>query len=95
MCYLLTIVIYCLTGDSLINVASVGKAAGKRFSTFDSDNDPVSRNCAYEMHGGWWYSDCEYADLNKRYTSMYWVYGMGPVNKSTMMISRDTCNTLT
>ncbi|XP_076070830.1 microfibril-associated glycoprotein 4-like [Mytilus galloprovincialis] len=89
--YLLTVNGYSGTaGDSLINVGSQGKAAGKRFSTFDSDNDPDSRNCAALVHGGWWYSMCEYADLNQLYRRMFWVYNIGHVNKSIMMISRET-----
>ncbi|VDI35091.1 Hypothetical predicted protein, partial [Mytilus galloprovincialis] len=75
--------------EGLISVGREGRASGKKFSTFDSDNDPVSRNCANEMHGGWWYSDCEYADLNQNYRSMRWLYDMGQVKKSIMMISRD------
>lgn len=84
------IVTCCFTGDSLINVNNVGQAAGKRFSTFDSDNDPDYRNCASLLHGGWWYSSCEYADLNQMYSSMRWLYDMGTVKESIIMISRKT-----
>ena len=37
------------------------------FSTYDSDNDDSSGNCAYVRQGGWWYNACTYANLNGRH----------------------------
>ena len=34
------------------------------FSTFDNDNDYSGRNCAVENSGGWWFRDCDNANLN-------------------------------
>ncbi|KAH8329044.1 hypothetical protein KR074_002297, partial [Drosophila pseudoananassae] len=46
-------------GDSLI------KHVGKKFSTFDMDNDLSSTyDCAYMYNGGWWFSDCATSSLN-------------------------------
>lgn len=76
------------TGDSLINVSMNGRSADKKFSTFDSDNGGASRNCAVDIHSGWWYSDCEFSDLNKK--NMNWVYDMGyTIKESMMMVSRE------
>ncbi|EAT36260.1 AAEL011633-PA [Aedes aegypti] len=41
-------------GDSLSYHKSM------KFSTFDSDNDLSSLNCAKNYDGGWWYKDCHY-----------------------------------
>ena len=41
--------------------------SGQRFSTYDRDNDPVSRNCAVAHKGPWWHNDCSYANLNAQY----------------------------
>ncbi|CAG2254560.1 unnamed protein product [Mytilus edulis] len=77
-----------LNWDSLLNVAMVGRSAGKIFSTFDSDNDGTSKNCAVVVHSGWWYSNCEYSDLNKQ--NMNWVYDMGyTIKESMMMVSKE------
>ena len=38
------------------------------FSTFDSDNDDSrSEDCAAEHGGGWWFKDCDHANLNGYY----------------------------
>jgi hypothetical protein len=51
---------------------------GKKFSTFDKDNDIHSKsNCAQNYHGAWWYSACHTSNLNGDYGNMK--TAMGPV----------------
>ena len=40
-----------------------------KFSTFDSDNDSYSENCALKYFGGWWFHDCFDTHLNGKYYS--------------------------
>ena len=41
---------------------------GVRFSTFDMDNDNTPHDhCARTHRGGWWYRDCDHANLNGQY----------------------------
>lgn len=47
-------------------VAPGGKANGAMFSTKDRENNKYQ--CAGLYHGGWWYTDCTYSDLNGRNT---------------------------
>nr|XP_039256014.1 ficolin-1-A-like [Styela clava] len=50
------------SGDSLAPHNSM------RFSTKDSDNEGwLSRSCAEELRGGWWYNDCHHSNLNGVY----------------------------
>ena len=39
------------------------------FSTYDNDNDDASNNCAIQDHGGWWYRNCAYVNLNGEYVT--------------------------
>ena len=49
------------TGDSLYS------EVGKRFSTYDQDNDVWSDNCAVAFRGAWWYGACHDSNLNGFY----------------------------
>ena len=40
---------------------------GKRFSTYDHDNDSSPFNCAQDKVGGWWYNNCYQSNLNGEY----------------------------
>ncbi|BFZ04529.1 hypothetical protein BsWGS_07568 [Bradybaena similaris] len=37
---------------------------GSLFSTYDSDNDVYTDNCALYFHGAWWYNHCYTSNLN-------------------------------
>jgi len=52
-----------LKGDSL------SKNVHASFSTKDKDNDKSKKNCAKEMQGGWWYTDCGESNLTGKYLS--------------------------
>ena len=43
---------------------ALARSKGMPFSTFDSDNDFASFNCAAYFRGGWWYSACFDCNLN-------------------------------
>ena len=42
----------------------------KKFTTFDSDNDPhPTLNCASHLFGAWWFDNCHASHLNGKYFS--------------------------
>lgn len=71
------------TGDAGDALTMPGKTAdmshnGKKFSTFDKDNDEWPKNCAEEFGGGWWYNQkiSQSANLNG-------IYHKGPYDPKT------------
>ena len=51
-------------GDALSNPD--WRAVGKKFSTFDNDNDDKTgpSSCAVMLQGGWWFVHCSVSNLN-------------------------------
>ena len=55
-----------LAGDGLRACSrSSDNSDGMPFSTHDRDNDKSSRNCAQINSAGWWFNDCDCANLNR------------------------------
>lgn len=58
-------------GDALLLPESDQRARlspnGMKFSTFDNDQDRSEQSCAEVYGGGWWYNDCQAANLNGVY----------------------------
>lgn len=58
-------------GDALVMGKSAQRADlssnGMRFSTFDRDQDRSEQSCAEIYGGGWWYNNCQAANLNGVY----------------------------
>ena len=65
---------------------------GMPFSTPDNDNDRYSLNCAFRSKGGWWYNDCDHADLNAcRFSSknVYLIWWPRKSGKPPTMVSSE------
>ena len=63
--YLLTIT-SDTPGDGTL-YTSMNYHSGRKFSTFDNDNDAHSDSCAAHKRAGWWFKSCAYVYLNGVY----------------------------
>ncbi|XP_069834819.1 fibrinogen alpha chain-like [Dendropsophus ebraccatus] len=58
-------------GDALVEGSKDDRQftahSNMRFSTFDRDSDKWEENCAEMYGGGWWYNNCQAANLNGIY----------------------------
>ncbi|KAK0180599.1 hypothetical protein PV327_002965 [Microctonus hyperodae] len=66
---------------------------GMAFSAKDRDMDISTADCAANYHGGWWFSHCQHANLNARYSlGLTWYQSNNnewmAVGASTMSIQR-------
>ena len=60
------------TGITPTDPFSDGRHNGKKFTTYDNDNDQWHKNCAVEAHnakdnGGWWHAKCWAINPNINY----------------------------
>ena len=66
---------------------------GRKFSTYDSDNDSWGNNCAADggqgQGGGWWYGACIYSVLTRQHPNIYW-HGIG-INYVEMKVRPKQC----
>ncbi|GFN90021.1 fibrinogen-related protein 3.1 [Plakobranchus ocellatus] len=68
---------------------------GRRFSTFDQDNDSSRGHCAQSYSGAWWYGSCQHSNLNGQWLAgnnrgPRWgtLSGSNPVQFTEMKIRR-------
>ncbi|OXA37857.1 Tenascin-R [Folsomia candida] len=77
-----------LDGEDFWIGDSLSRNSGKKFTTFDNDNDEDKViNCASQRRGGWWYWNCSESQLNsmyhtssreeKPYTGIIWYHWKG------------------
>ncbi|XP_071945984.1 fibrinogen-like protein A [Antedon mediterranea] len=98
--YTLTISGYTGTaGYCILCCDSLAYANGGQFSTYDTDNDKSSINCAESYKGAWWYKNCANSNLNGLYLTpgssstsngIYWFYfkDWESLKKTVMMVKR-------
>ncbi|MGH0174282.1 UNVERIFIED_CONTAM: hypothetical protein FKN15_067680 [Acipenser sinensis] len=53
--------------NMIVKGDSLSSHSGRKFSTFDRDQDGAGFNCAMEFRGAFWYHDCHSANLNGVY----------------------------
>ncbi|XP_071773005.1 microfibril-associated glycoprotein 4-like [Centroberyx gerrardi] len=56
---------------------SMSEHNGKKFSTFDKDQDTHASHCAKTYLGGWWYGECHSVNPNGLYLWGSSTYGIG------------------
>jgi hypothetical protein len=58
---------------------------GMKFSTFDSDNDPIDLNCALMYEAGFWYNNCGWVYVNSYGSSFQWQYSTLQTSRMTLI----------